>query len=77
VEPDSIRSAVRELTGRKAVLDSLVTETMLQELDSLNPQQRERYLRILPWSRAGAGGRGPRGEKPNNNQEPLQGPSGE
>ena len=53
VEPDSIRAAVQDLGRRKAVLDSLVTEAMLKELDSLNPEQRGLYLRILPWSRPG------------------------
>ncbi|MBU8871038.1 MAG: periplasmic heavy metal sensor [Gemmatimonadales bacterium] len=54
VEPDSIRVAVRNLGRRRALLDSLVTEAMLRELDSLNPDQRELYLRILPWSRSGS-----------------------
>ena len=53
VEPDSIRAAVRDLGHRRSLLDSLVTEAMLKELDSLNPGQREMYLRILPWSRSG------------------------
>ena len=61
VEPDSIRIAVRDLGRRKALLDSLVTEAMLKELDSLNPGQRELYLRILPWNRSGTAEKGPPG----------------
>lgn len=71
VQPDSIRAAVRELSARKALLDSLVTETMLRELESLSTEQRERYLQILPWSRSGAGGDGRRaGGQPHGKLEP-------
>ena len=52
-EPD--RAQVRELMhtmgARRAVLDSLVTETIMRELEILDPAQRETYLRILPLDR--------------------------
>ena len=77
VEPDSIRAAVRDLGRRKARLDSLVTETMLKELDSLNPGQRELYLRILPWSRPGGVESGPPGRRQHHKSEPSPGINGE
>lgn len=55
VPADSVRVAVRDLGRRRALLDSLVTEAMLRELDSLDPEQRRLYLQILPWSRGGGG----------------------
>ena len=70
VEADSIRWSVRDLGRRKAQLDSLVTEAMLQELDSLNPEQRERYLRILPWSRARGGETGHPGRRQHSQANP-------
>lgn len=59
VNPDSIRTALHELGQFRSSLDSLVTEAMLAELDSLTPEQRKEYLRLMPWSQSGKGhGRG-------------------
>jgi Spy/CpxP family protein refolding chaperone len=52
-------TAGRRAVGRlQAELDSLVVETMLQELAILHPEQRERYLEMLPWEPLGQGRRG-------------------
>lgn len=77
VQPDSIRAAVRELGRRKARLDSLVTETMLRELDSLNPDQQQLYLRILPWSQSRGGEQGHRGRGRHRQPEPPDDVQGE
>ena len=73
VEPDSIRAAVGDLGRRRALLDSLVTEAMLKELESLNPGQRELYLQILPWSRVGGVESGHHGRRqhPQSEQPPV------
>jgi Spy/CpxP family protein refolding chaperone len=66
VDQDRIRSAIAELGQEQAVLDSLVAETVLQEMAVLRPDQRGRYLEILsfekqgPDRRRGRGGRGGR-----------------
>jgi Spy/CpxP family protein refolding chaperone len=57
VDPGEIRQLIQILGRRQAEMDSLITETMLQELASLTPEQRVRYLEILPWER-GQGGKG-------------------
>ncbi len=36
-------------------MDALVTETMLQEMDFMTPEQRRKYLSILPVNRFGSG----------------------
>lgn len=56
VQPDSIRATIHALSHARTSLDSLVTESMLKELDSLAPEQRGQYLRMLPWSQIGRGG---------------------
>ena len=77
VEPDSIRTAVGELGHRRSLLDSLVTEAMLKELESLDPGQRELYLRILPWSRPGGLEAGPPGRRQRPKPELAPGTPGE
>ncbi len=62
----AVRAAAAEASACRASLDSLVTETLMKEMKILEPQQRQRFLKILPWDRverrAGhpAGGNGPR-----------------
>lgn len=58
-DPDSVRRAISELGHRQAVLDSLITETLLQEMEILTPEQRARYLQILPVLKGSVSGRGP------------------
>ncbi len=67
VDPAEVRQAIHAMGRRQAVLDSLVTETVLQELDVLRPDQRADYLELMPFERGpGRSGRfhrsGPRGE---------------
>lgn len=57
--PDSVRQAIREVGRSQALLDSLITETMLLEMEVLTPDQRARYLQILPGLRGSAPGRSP------------------
>jgi hypothetical protein len=47
--PDSVRLRVRALTAAQGRLDSVVTETLLQELTQLNSEQRRKYLATMPW----------------------------
>ncbi|MGD9548771.1 MAG: Spy/CpxP family protein refolding chaperone [Candidatus Krumholzibacteriia bacterium] len=66
-DPAEVRRAIHAMGRRQAVLDSLVTETVLQELDVLRPDQRLEYLEMMPFERGpGRSGRfhrnGPRGE---------------
>ncbi|MFH1842465.1 MAG: periplasmic heavy metal sensor [bacterium] len=56
VSPESVRAYVSQLAHAQGRLDSLVTETLLQEMMLLSPEQRERYLEMMPWER-GPGGR--------------------
>lgn len=66
VDQERIRGAIRELGQEQAVLDSLVAETVLQEMAVLNPDQRARYLEILSFEknrRGGMGGRGASGPR--------------
>jgi len=63
VDQDQIRTAIAELGQEQAVLDSLVAETVLQEMAVLDPDQRGRYLEMLSLEKDGPGrrrGRGPR-----------------
>ncbi len=47
-------AAIRSRHGHEqARLDSLVTERLLQELEILTPEQRERYLDRMPWRGCG------------------------
>ena len=57
VDQDKIRRAIAELGREQAVLDSLVAETVLQEMDILDPQQRGHYLELLSFEKGGPGGR--------------------
>jgi Spy/CpxP family protein refolding chaperone len=64
VDQDRIRAAIAELGQEQAVLDSLVAETVLQEMAVLDPDQRGRYLEMLSFDKQGHGrarGRGGRG----------------
>lgn len=53
------RGRVTELRRRMALIraemDSLVADRLLDELEILEPAQRERYLRRMPWERFGRG----------------------
>jgi len=57
-EPQVVRSAVHRLTGAQSAFDSVVTETLLSELDALPADRQARYLGLLPWQRWGPPGRG-------------------
>ncbi|MEN8006182.1 MAG: periplasmic heavy metal sensor [Candidatus Krumholzibacteriota bacterium] len=62
IDQDGIREAIAELGRQQAVLDSLVAETVLQEMEILEPGQRARYLELLPFDKGGGGPRrGPGG----------------
>ena len=61
VDQEEIRRAIGELGQEQAVLDSLVAETVLQEMAVLDPGQRERYLEMLSFEKEGRGGRRGRG----------------
>ena len=66
IDQEGIRRAIAELGQEQAVLDSLVAETVLQEMDVLEPGQRSRYLEMLSFDKGGAGprrGRGGRGAR--------------
>jgi Spy/CpxP family protein refolding chaperone len=55
---DDIRRLVRDTGRQVALLDSLITETVLKEMDYLTPEQRTRYLKFLPgMDELGPGGR--------------------
>jgi Spy/CpxP family protein refolding chaperone len=64
IDQERIRGVIADLGQEQAILDSLVAETMLQEMEVLDPGQRERYLEMLsfgkggPGHRRGSGGRG-------------------
>jgi Spy/CpxP family protein refolding chaperone len=61
IDQDRIRRAIAELGREQAVLDSLVAETVLQEMSILDPDQRRRYLEMLPFEKDGRVGRRGRG----------------
>ena len=50
---DSLRHLIAEVGRQQVKLDSMVTETMLQEMEILNEDQRREYIRILPINRFG------------------------
>ena len=56
VDQDRIRQAIGELGLEQAVLDSLVAETVLQEMAVLDPDQRKRYLEMLSFEKDGRSG---------------------
>lgn len=45
---DEVRQAIREVGRQQAAMDSLITETILLEMESLDPDQRALYLETLP-----------------------------
>ena len=55
VDQDRIRAAIAELGQEQAVLDSLVAETVLQEMSGLDPDQRGSYLDMLSLEKDGTG----------------------
>jgi Spy/CpxP family protein refolding chaperone len=57
IDKDGVRAAIAELGQEQAVLDSLVAETVLQEMEVLEPGQRGRYLELLSFDKGGAGHR--------------------
>jgi Spy/CpxP family protein refolding chaperone len=61
VDQDGIRRAIAELGQEQAVLDSLVAETVLQEMAVLTPEQRAGYLEMLSFEMDGPRGRRGRG----------------
>ena len=66
IDQEGIRGAIADLGRQQAVLDSLVAETVLQEMDVLEPGQRARYLEMLSFDKGAGGprrGRGGRGAR--------------
>jgi len=55
---DTLRHLIADVGRQQAKLDSMVTETMLQEMEILNGEQRRQYMRILPVNRFGGGSGG-------------------
>ena len=47
----AVRAAMHELGRRQALLDSLVTETVLLEMEILDPDQRAQYRQMMPFER--------------------------
>ncbi len=56
---DALRHLIAEVGHQQVKLDSMVTETMLQEMEILDEDQRREYMRILPINRFGGRSRGP------------------
>ncbi len=56
----SLRSLIAEVGRQQAKLDSMVTETMLAEMEILNAEQRHLYMKILPINRMDGRRGGPR-----------------
>ena len=62
-DPERITRGIHELARQQSVRDSLVAETMLQEMEVLDPDQRAKYLLMMsreggrPGGRRGRGGR--------------------
>ena len=71
-DPARVHTAVRAMNAAQARLDSLVAETMLQEIGVLTPEQMHRYLERLPWARCG----GPTGSCPPGPGKPMEGRRG-
>jgi Spy/CpxP family protein refolding chaperone len=79
IDEAAFRSLVQQISQRQARLDSLVTEAMLGEAACLTPDQRQRYVREMPW-----GGPMPAPERPGEKRtenpprrddgQPAQGP---
>lgn len=58
IDRERVAGARRRLAAIRAEVDSLVADHLLEELELLTPEQRERYLERMPWNRMGGGGRG-------------------
>jgi len=58
-EVDTLRFLIMKVGRQQAKLDSMVTETMLREMEILDEGQRREYMRILPINRFGGGSGGP------------------
>lgn len=63
VDPDSVRAAITAVNRQQSVMDSLVTETVLEEMELLDDSQRALYLEILPVGRGLSAGQGHRERK--------------
>ena len=61
VDRAAVRQAMAEMGRRQAEMDSLAAETVLGELEILDPDQRVRYLDFMPDGSSRQGGRGRRG----------------
>ena len=61
VDEARVRAAIADLSRRQASLDSLAAEALLQEMQILEPNQRIRYLRMLPLQGGAMGPGGRRG----------------
>lgn len=58
IDRAAVRVAIAELGRAQAAMDSLATETVLGELEVLDPEQRVLYLDFLPDGGGRRGGRG-------------------
>ena len=56
IDHQDVMARQRQLSTMQAALDSIVVETMIQEVRLLTPEQRERYQQIMPWGVPGGGG---------------------
>lgn len=54
-DTDRLHAAVRTMSAAQARLDSLVAETMMQEIGLLTPEQKHRYVQRLPWAQCPQG----------------------
>jgi Spy/CpxP family protein refolding chaperone len=63
VDREAVRAAHSELGLKQAEFDSLVTEFVLDDLETLDPDQREAYLRMHPYGPGERSGRHSRGER--------------
>ena len=64
IDRQAVRAAMAEMARRQAEMDSLAAETLLDELEVLDPEQRDRYLDFLPEAGGQRGGRSHSGRKP-------------
>jgi len=64
IDRQAVRTAMAEMARRQAEMDSLAAETLLDELEVLDPEQRDRYLDFLPEAGGRRGGRGQSGRNP-------------
>ena len=51
IDSEEVLELVGHLNEAQARLDSLVAETLIREAEILTPEQREGYLRAMPWER--------------------------